>query len=241
MALIYGSEGWGSSPSERAQGNGPLRSCSGRPCQRRWLTGLPVIGAGGYGESMPAGNGGLDGQWQELYAQAQAARRQSRALVAQHRAARRATAEILQRIQAARARAEQVCELRLAAHPHADRLRHSASARLQARLESMPVIEQAKGIIMAQFGWPEDQAFDALRRASQRDNIKVRDLAAQIVAQTARSASAQPQARPAYADGAASEELAHAGIPAALAGATAHRHSHHAGHRPGTTVPAACP
>jgi AmiR/NasT family two-component response regulator len=31
----------------------------------------------------------------------------------------------------------------------------------------MPVIEQAKGIIMAQCGLPEDQAFDALRRASQ--------------------------------------------------------------------------
>ena len=55
-------------------------------------------------------------------------------------------------------------------------------------MASMPVIEQAKGIIMARYGWSENQAFDALRRASQRENIKVRDLAASIVAQTARSA-----------------------------------------------------
>jgi AmiR/NasT family two-component response regulator len=32
-------------------------------------------------------------------------------------------------------------------------------------MASMPVIEQAKGILMAQYGWPEEQAFDALRRA----------------------------------------------------------------------------
>jgi len=61
----------------------------------------------------------------------------------------------------------------------------------------MPVIEQAKGIIMARYGWPEDQAFDALRRASQRENIKVRDLAASIVAQAARSAPAKRNAGPA--------------------------------------------
>ena len=76
-----------------------------------------------------------------------------------------------------------------------DRLRYSAHARLQARVSSLPVIEQAKGIIMAQFGWPEDQAFDALRRTSQRENIKVRDLAAKIVATAAQSASAQSHAR----------------------------------------------
>jgi hypothetical protein len=71
----------------------------------------------------------------------------------------------------------------------------------------MLVIEQAKGIIMAQCGWPEDQAFDALRRASQRANIKVRDPAAQIVAKTARSASTQRQAGPPRAAAPASEEV----------------------------------
>ena len=53
-----------------------------------------------------------------------------------------------------------------------------------ARLESMPVIEQAKGI-MAQSHCGNAQAFDLLRRASQRGNVPVRDLAAQIVAKTA--------------------------------------------------------
>src|SRR5262249_40819792 len=51
--------------------------------------------------------------------------------------------------------------------------------------ESMPVIEQAKGIIMAQSRCGEAQAFDLLRRASQRSNVPVRELAAQIVAKAA--------------------------------------------------------
>jgi hypothetical protein len=64
-------------------------------------------------------------------------------------------------------------------------------------MASMPVIEQAKGIIMATYGWPEDQAFEALRRVSQRENVKVRDLAARIVAWAVRSAPAQLRADPA--------------------------------------------
>jgi len=47
------------------------------------------------------------------------------------------------------------------------------------------VIEQAKGIIMAQNGCRPEEAFDLLRRASQRSNIKVRELAAQIVGHVA--------------------------------------------------------
>jgi hypothetical protein len=128
----------------------------------------------------------------ELYAQAQAARRRSRALAARHRAAQHMTAETLQLINAARDRTEQIRESWLAAS--AGSQRYSAYARLQARLASMPVIEQAKGIIMAQCGWPEDQAFDALRRASQRENIKLRDLAARVVAATVHSAPAQRRA-----------------------------------------------
>jgi hypothetical protein len=57
----------------------------------------------------------------------------------------------------------------------------SAYIRLAARLESQPVIEQAKGILMAQTGCGPDEAFDLLRAASQQANIKVRDLAADIV------------------------------------------------------------
>jgi hypothetical protein len=64
-------------------------------------------------------------------------------------------------------------------------LHKSAFARLQARLDSMPVIEQAKGILMAQAACQPDEAFDILRRASQRSNVKVRDLASEIVRRAA--------------------------------------------------------
>jgi hypothetical protein len=74
----------------------------------------------------------------------------------------------------------------------------------------MPVIEQAKGIIMAQSGWSEDQAFEALRRASQRENLKLRDLAAQIVARTVRPASGGTRPSPARAASPVREELASA-------------------------------
>ena len=45
----------------------------------------------------------------------------------------------------------------------------------------MPVIEQAKGIIMGLQRCGPRQAFGLLRQASQRTNIKVHVLAAQIV------------------------------------------------------------
>ena len=69
--------------------------------------------------------------------------------------------------------------------PQREILHSSAFARLQARLESMPVIEQAKGILMAQQRCGPDEAFDLLRRASQRANVKVNVLATQIVGQIA--------------------------------------------------------
>ena len=72
--------------------------------------------------------------------------------------------------------------MRLEAQP--DEHDHEAVA-IVSRLESMPLIERAKGIIMAQSHCGHSQAFDLLRRASQRSNVPVRDLAAQIVAKTA--------------------------------------------------------
>jgi len=60
-------------------------------------------------------------------------------------------------------------------------LHDSAYARLQAQLASLPVIEQAKGIIMAQAGCGPEEAFDLLRKASQRANIPVRDLSRGVV------------------------------------------------------------
>ena len=58
----------------------------------------------------------------------------------------------------------------------------SAYARLQARLDTMPVIEHAKGILMAQQRCGPDQAFELLLPASQRANVKVHVLADQVVA-----------------------------------------------------------
>jgi hypothetical protein len=64
----------------------------------------------------------------------------------------------------------------------AERRGESVIVRLEGRLESMPVIEQAKGILIAKSGCSPEEAFDSLRRASQRTNVKVRVLAAQMVA-----------------------------------------------------------
>jgi GAF domain-containing protein len=52
---------------------------------------------------------------------------------------------------------------------------------LQTALVSRPVIEQAKGIIMAQSHVSAEEAFQILVRASQRENVKLREVAAQIV------------------------------------------------------------
>jgi ANTAR domain len=57
----------------------------------------------------------------------------------------------------------------------------SLSVRLEARLASMPVIEQAKGVLMAPEGCDAGQAFDLLCRAAQRSSLPVRELAEQVV------------------------------------------------------------
>ena len=63
---------------------------------------------------------------------------------------------------------------------------------LHAVLASQPVIEQAKGILMARHHCGPDQAFRLLAEASQRDNRKLRDLAAAMVD----SVQARPTIRP---------------------------------------------
>lgn len=55
---------------------------------------------------------------------------------------------------------------------------------LQQALLSRDVIGQAKGIIMAQQNVTADEAFDILRRASQRLNIKLRELAERVASRT---------------------------------------------------------
>jgi GAF domain-containing protein len=52
---------------------------------------------------------------------------------------------------------------------------------LEEALKNRPVIEQAKGMIMARESVTADEAFDVLRRASQRENRKLRDIAVDIV------------------------------------------------------------
>jgi len=58
---------------------------------------------------------------------------------------------------------------------------HLLSTGLAEAMRSRAVIEQAKGILMAAEGVDEDDAFDMLTRASQRENIKLRDIARRIV------------------------------------------------------------
>jgi hypothetical protein len=161
-----------------------------------------------HGESMRPGIGPADGELPEVYTRARAARIQSQALAEQLRAAQHKTAVILQLLHNAQDQAAEIHELWLRLHPGSDRMRYSAHARLQARLKSMPVIEQAKGIIMVQCGWPEDQAFEALRRASQRENMKLRDVAAKIVARTTRLAADETRLAAASTTMPASAELA---------------------------------
>jgi hypothetical protein len=98
------------------------------------------------------------------------------ATLRQSRALRLLSAEANARAQATR---DQIHEGR----SRREVLHDSAYARLQARLGTMPVIEQAKGIIMAQHGCAPEEAFALLREVSQRANVKLHVLAAQIVAQ----------------------------------------------------------
>ena len=53
---------------------------------------------------------------------------------------------------------------------------------LETALETRIVIEQAKGVLAAQSGTPIDGCFELLRRRSQLQNRKLREIAAEIVA-----------------------------------------------------------
>ncbi len=59
---------------------------------------------------------------------------------------------------------------------------------LARAMESRAEIEQAKGILMAQARVSADEAFDLLRRASQRENRRLRNIASEIVARVAERA-----------------------------------------------------
>ncbi|HZH19986.1 MAG TPA: GAF and ANTAR domain-containing protein [Geodermatophilus sp.] len=87
--------------------------------------------------------------------------------------------------EAATAVAEAVAVAVVNADAH-DRLAEHAR-NMRVAMESRAVIEQAKGVLMAQRGVDAGQAFDILRDASQRYNRKLRDIAAGIVATTTES------------------------------------------------------
>ena len=101
-----------------------------------------------------------------------------------------------ERLEEARAQLQAIAEWIETHRPQREVLRESAFARMQARLESLPVIEQAKGILMAQQGCGPEEAFDLLRRASQRANVRVHVLAAQIVDRVASPPPAQTTPQP---------------------------------------------
>ena len=58
---------------------------------------------------------------------------------------------------------------------------YSLSERLGEAMESRATIEQAKGMLMSAQGCDEQEAFDLLVKASQRENVKLRDVARRIV------------------------------------------------------------
>jgi GAF domain-containing protein len=61
----------------------------------------------------------------------------------------------------------------------------SANENLRIAMETRDVIGQAKGILMARQSLNSDEAFDVLRRASQRSNRKLRDIAMEVVGRVA--------------------------------------------------------
>jgi GAF domain-containing protein len=56
------------------------------------------------------------------------------------------------------------------------------NAQLRASMESRAIIDQAIGVIMSRERCPAEQALTALRAASQRSNVKLRDIATVVVA-----------------------------------------------------------
>ncbi len=71
---------------------------------------------------------------------------------------------------------------------------HDLSVGLSEAMRNRAAIEQAKGILMSAGGVDEDAAFEMLTRASQRENIKLRDVARRIVADAvARRTAGSPE------------------------------------------------
>jgi hypothetical protein len=80
---------------------------------------------------------------------------------------------------AAQAFAEQAAALLANARAYWDL--HEVASGLQSAMQSRAVIEQAKGKLMAIEGFSPDEAFTRLARVSQSENVKLRELARQVV------------------------------------------------------------
>jgi len=61
------------------------------------------------------------------------------------------------------------------------RAQHTLAQQLQDAIASRDIIGQAKGILMAQLGLDADAAFDLLRTISQQQNLKLREVAQDLV------------------------------------------------------------
>ena len=69
----------------------------------------------------------------------------------------------------------------LAAHAAVALAGATREEQLEAKADTRDVIGMAKGMIMARQEVSDDDAFDILRRASQRANVKLREMADRIV------------------------------------------------------------
>jgi hypothetical protein len=96
-------------------------------------------------------------------------------------AVRLESAALVRRGEQARARVQATRDQIRRCRLQRETLRNSSPAWRQAEPACIPVIEQAKGIVMAQQGCRPEEAFDLLYRASQRANVRVHELAIQIV------------------------------------------------------------
>ena len=65
--------------------------------------------------------------------------------------------------------------------PHELELLRELLGQAQRLMATRPIINQAKGILIALEGCTPDEAFDVLRRASQRENRPIRTLALELV------------------------------------------------------------
>lgn len=97
------------------------------------------------------------------------------------REAREASADLIVRVKESRDRVDVERRRRLAAGGSREVMRETAYGRLLLRFESQAVIEQAKGVIMAERRCTPDEAFETLKEMSQHRNVRLRLVAAEIV------------------------------------------------------------